>query len=235
MDSGADYETAHVQTMSESGQEPWQPIRPFGDSAVPEQFQRVLSFACRRAVMIELELTAARTIRFWLGDLPSDARIPGDDVVRGPTVVAEPSGEMTPRAAAVELYMPTSPRRFYALVGGSLVPHSDPAVWIDAHWSADASVAPSWALDTQRATIGLSRGDAQRIAGARISDTLAPSAGIVSVTHAVTSDVDTTPVVLLTVTRVLLEILFHPGVSESDESLRKLAMNAIREGIIVRQ
>ena len=131
--------------------------------------------------------------------------------------------------------MPTSPRQFYALLGGSLVPHEDHAVLIEAHWSAEASGPPSWVLDPQRAKIGLSRGNAQRIAGARISDTLSPSAGIVSVTHAVTSDVDTTPVVLLTVTRILLEVLFHPGVSESDESLRELAMKAIREGILVRK
>lgn len=183
--------------------------------------------------MIELELAATRRVRFWLGELPDEARIPADGVVRrgtyGVSTTGEPAGT---RAAAVELYMPMSPRRHYALLGGSLVPQGgQEGLAVEVSWGTWAEGAPSWALDSHKTRRGLTAVEARCVADVAIPYSARLGAGV-KVTHALASDVDTSPVVLVTVMRVLLEVLVNPSVAESDESLRELVTKAIHLGIL---
>lgn len=182
--------------------------------------------------MIELELAALRKLRCWLGELPGDARIPGgaNSVVRGKRVAAEARGESASRSAAVELYIPSTPRRYYGLLGGTLIPHQHEGLFIEAAWTDEPGDAPGWVLDSQRPRRGLTRAECEQVVAA--GQVPEPVAGIVKITHAVTSEIDTAPVVLATVMRILLEILWRPSVAESDDSLRELATGAIQDGIL---
>lgn len=171
---------------------------------------------------IELSLGPSRWARVWLDEFPPEVTAQASGILEGAKVAADQVASSV-RRVAVDIRIPAGPHSYYAFIGVTFIPSRVHTFELDAAWT-DTPQPVNFVVGgrPRKLKAGLTRGQAADAIKAITSLDRHALRGKATITHALVSDVDTSPVALRAATQVACNLIAEPALAESNDSLTRL-------------